>query len=132
MPLNSSNVNITNGQNPFKSDCTTLSITWSRLNINITPTDCDNNPYIGTICSDILTAWHSCTIEDGDIVIYSNKSEETQNSEHEKTLLQLDSFLGYTKLIQLCMVSIIIVYSALQRMSTSCYSISLSILLPNL
>ena len=99
--------------------------------MNITPTYCDNNPYIGTICRDLLTAWHLCTIEDRDIVIYSNKSEKTQ-AEREKDLLNLNSFLGYTKLIQLCMISIIIVYSALQRMSTSCYSISLSILLPTL
>ena len=46
-----------------------------------------------------------CTVEDGDIVIYSNKSAETQ-AQHEKDLLQLDSLLGYTKLIQLCMFSI--------------------------
>ena len=131
MPLNSSNINITNGQNPFKNDCITLSITWSRLNINITPTDCDNNPYMGTICRDFLTAWHLCTVEDGDIVIYNNKTEDIQ-SQHEKHILNLDSLLGYTKLIQLCMVSIIIVYSALQRMPTSCYSISLSMLLPTL
>ena len=131
MSLNSSNVNITNGQKPLKNDCTTLSITWSRLNINITPTDCDSNPYIGTICRDVLPTWHLCTIEDGDIVIYSNKSEKTQ-IEQEKNLLQLDSILGYTKLIQFCMVAIMIIYSALQRMSTSCYSISLSILLPTL
>ena len=99
--------------------------------MNITPTYCDTNPYIGTICRDFLSAWHLCTIEDGDIVIYSNESEKTQ-AEREKDLLNLNSLLGYTKLIQLCMISIIIVYSALQRMSTSCYSISLSILLPTL
>ena len=128
---NSSNSNITNEQNALQNSCTTLSITWSKLDINITPTDCDNNPYIGTICRDFLTVRHLCTIEDGDIVIYSNESEKTQ-AECEKDLLNLNSLLGYTKLIQLCMVSIIIVYSALQRMSTSCYSISLSILLPTL
>ena len=131
MPFNSSNINITNGQNPFKNDCSTLSITWSTLSINITSTDCDNNPYIGTICSDVLTAWHLCTVEDGDIVIYSNESEDTQ-VQYEKDLLELDSILGYTKIMQLYMISIIIVYSVLQRMSTSCYSISLSILLPTL
>ena len=131
MPFNSSNINITNGQNPFKNDCSTLSITWSRLSINITPTDCDNNPYIGTICRDVLTAWHLCTVENGDIVIYSNESEDTQ-AQHEKNLLQLDSLLGYIKLTQLCMISIMIVYSVLQRMSTSCYSFSLSILLSTL
>ena len=31
----------------------------------------------------------------------------------QSDLLRLDSLLGYTKLIQLCMVSIIIIYSAL-------------------
>ena len=72
-----------------------------------------------------------CTIEDGDIVIYSNKSEQVQ-TQQETNLLELDSLLGYTKLIQLCMVSIMIVYSILQRMPKSCYSISLSILLPTL
>ena len=109
MPFNSSNINITNGQNPFKNDCSTLSITWSTLSINITPADCDNNPYTGTICSDVLTAWHLCTVEDGDIVIYSNKTEETQ-AQYEKNLLELDSLLGYTKIMQLCMVSIMIIY----------------------
>ena len=74
--------------------CTTLSITWSKLDINITPTYyCDKNPYIGRICRDILTAWHLCTIEDGDIVIYSNESEEAQ-TRHESYLLKLDSLLG--------------------------------------
>ena len=53
-----------------------------------------------------------CTIEDGDIVIYSNKSEQVQ-TQQETNLLELDSLLGYTKLIQLCMVSIMIAYSAL-------------------
>ena len=119
------------GQKSLKNTCTNLSITWSRLDINMTPTDCDNIHYIGTICRDFLTVWHLCVIEDGDIVIYSNKSEETQ-PQYEKDLLELDLLLGYTKLIQLIMISIIINYSAPQRMSTSCYSISLSILLPTL
>ena len=96
MPLNSSNINITNEKNTFKNGCTTLSITWSSLSVNITPTYCDNYPYIGTICRDFVTAWHSCTIEDGDIVIYSYKSEKTQ-AQHERNLLKLDSLLGYTK-----------------------------------
>ena len=128
---NNSN-NITNGQNPIKKNCSTLSITWSILSINITPIDCDNNTYIGAICSNVLTSWHLCTIEDGEIVIYSNKSEETQ-AQHEKDLVQLDSLLGYTKLIQLyIMVSIMIGYSTLQRMSTTCYSTSLSVLFSSL
>ena len=38
----------------FQNICATLSITWSSLSVNITPTDCGNNPYIGTICSDVL------------------------------------------------------------------------------
>ena len=88
------NSNIIDGQNLFKDVCTTLPISWSRLDINITPTQCDNNPYIGTICRDVLTAWHLCTVEDGDIVIYSNESEEAQ-AHHERDLLQLDSLLGY-------------------------------------
>ena len=93
MLSNSSNNNITNGQNLFKNGCTILSITWSRLNINKTPTDCDNNPYTGTVCRDILTAWHLCTVKDGDIVIYSNESDETQ-VKHERDLLKLDSLLA--------------------------------------
>ena len=87
---------MTNGLSPIQISCNTLSIRWSRLNINITPVDCDNNPYVGTICSNVLNAWHLCTVEDGDIVIYSNKSEETQ-AQLEKDLLQLDSLLGNTK-----------------------------------
>ena len=94
MVLNNSNSNIIAGQNLFTNGCTTLPITWSRHDINITPTDCDNNPYIGTICRDFLTAWHLCTVEDGDIVIYSDESEETQ-TQHERDLLKLDSLLGY-------------------------------------
>ena len=93
MLLNNSNNNITGGKNLFKNDCTTLSITWSKLDINITPTYCDNNPYIGTICRDVLTAWHLCTVEGGDIVIYSNESEETR-AQHERDLLRLNSLLG--------------------------------------
>ena len=50
-----------------------------------------------------------CTIEDGDIVIYINKSEETQ-AQHEKDLLNLDSLLGYTKVIQLCMVLLLLLF----------------------
>ena len=99
--------------------------------MNKTQTHCDNNLYIGTICKDFLTAWHLCTVEYGDIIIYGNTSVKSQ-AQFEKDLLELDSLLGYTKLTQLCMISIIIVYSVLQRMSTSCYSISLSILLPTL
>ena len=34
------------------------------LSVNITPTDWDNNPYIGTICRDVLTKWRLCAIED--------------------------------------------------------------------
>ena len=60
--------------------------------------DCTNSPYIGTICRDLLTVWHLCTVEDEDIVIYSNKSEERQ-AQHERNLLKLNSLLGYTKLI---------------------------------
>ena len=62
----------------------------------MTPTDCYENPYIGTVCRDFLTAWHLCTIEEGDIVIYSNKSKGTQ-AQHERILLNLDSLLGYIK-----------------------------------
>ena len=109
---NSSCNNITDGQNLFNKNSSTLSLTWSRLSINITPIDCDNL-YIGTICRDVLTSWHLCTVEDGELVIYNNKSEETQ-AQYEKDLLKLDSLLGYTKLIQLYnMVTIMIVNSAL-------------------
>ena len=94
MLLNNSNSNIIDGHNLFKNNCTTLPISWSRLDINITPTHCDNNPYIGTLCGDVLTAWHLCTVVDGDIVIYGNESEETQ-ARHERDLLKLDSLLGY-------------------------------------
>ena len=91
--ISQSNNNNSNITNIFQESCSNLSITWSRLNINSTPTDCDDNPYIGTICRDVLTAWHLCTVEDGDIVIYSNKPKETQ-TQHERDLLTLDSLLG--------------------------------------
>ena len=96
--MNISNGNIIDGQNSLKNSCANLSITWSTLNINITPTDCNNISYIGTICRDFLTGWHLCTVEDGNIVIYNNKSEETL-AQYESDLLKLDSLLGYTKLI---------------------------------
>ena len=97
-PSNNSNINITNGQNHFNNLCTTLPITWSTLSINITPTDCYENPYIGSLCRDFLTGWHLCTVHDGDIVIYNNTSEGTQ-AQHKRNLLNLDSLLGYTKII---------------------------------
>ena len=93
MLLNTTNSNITGGQNLFKNGCTALSTTWNKLDMNITPTYCDTNPYIGTICRDFLSAWHLCTIDDGDIVIYSNESKEAQ-TQHEIDLLTLDSLLG--------------------------------------
>ena len=64
-------------------------MTWSKL--NTTSPDCNNYPYMGTNCRDILTTWHLCTIGDGDI--YVNETVQTQKR-HESDLTELDTVLG--------------------------------------
>ena len=64
-------------------------MTWSRL--NTTSLNCNNYPYIGTICRDILTTWHLCTVGDRDV--YINETEHIQ-SQREKDLEMLDTVLG--------------------------------------
>ena len=46
---------------------------------------------MGTICRDILTTWHLCTVGDGNI--YVNKTVETQK-QRESDLTKLYTVLG--------------------------------------
>ena len=84
-------INTTNGSIAInnKTRCTTLSMTWSKLNTS--HPHCNNYPYMGTICSDILTIWHLCTVGNGDI--YVNETVRTQK-QRESDLTELDTVLG--------------------------------------
>ena len=64
-------------------------MTWSRLNTSYPY--CNNYPYMGTICREILTTWNLCTVGEGDV--YVNETVHTQN-QREKDLALLHTVLS--------------------------------------